>query len=51
MGGEALGPVNAPCPSVGDCQDREVGVGQLMNRGMGEMIGGFGGESKKGDSI
>jgi hypothetical protein len=29
MGGEALGPVMmAQCPSVGECQDREVGVGK-----------------------
>jgi hypothetical protein len=26
MGGEALVPVKAPCPSVGECQGREVGV-------------------------
>jgi len=25
MGGEALGPVKAPCSSVGGCQGREVG--------------------------
>jgi hypothetical protein len=28
MGGEAFGPVKARCPSVGECQDREVGVGE-----------------------
>jgi hypothetical protein len=27
MGGEALGPVKAQCPSVGGCQGGEVGVG------------------------
>ena len=27
MGGEALGPVKAPCLSVGECQSSEVGVG------------------------
>jgi hypothetical protein len=27
MGGEVLGPVKAQCPSVGECQGREVGVG------------------------
>ena len=31
MGGEALGPVKARCPSVGECQEREVGVGELVN--------------------
>ena len=25
--GEALGPVKAQCPTVGECQDREAGVG------------------------
>jgi len=24
VGGEVLGPVKAPCPSVGKCQGREV---------------------------
>jgi hypothetical protein len=27
MGGEALGPVKAQCPSVGECVGRGVGVG------------------------
>jgi hypothetical protein len=27
MGGEALGPVKAPCPSVGECEGGEAGVG------------------------
>ena len=43
MGGEALGPVKALCPSIGECQGREVGVGGWMEahphrnkrRGMG----------------
>jgi hypothetical protein len=29
VGGEALGPVKAQCPSIGEFQDREVGVGEL----------------------
>jgi hypothetical protein len=33
MGVEVLGPVKAPCPTVGECQDREVGVGVLVSRG------------------
>ena len=41
MGGEALGPVKAQCPSVGECQDREVGMGGLVSRGKGDGIGGF----------
>jgi hypothetical protein len=27
MGREAIGPVKALCPSVGECQGREAGVG------------------------
>ena len=41
MGGEALGPVKALCPSIGECQCHEVGVGGLVSRGRGEGIGGF----------
>jgi hypothetical protein len=37
MGGEALGPVKAQCPSVGECQDQEAGVGGL---GVGMRGGG-----------
>jgi hypothetical protein len=38
MGGEALGPEKAPCSSVGECQDREVGE---QGGGGGDGIGGF----------
>jgi hypothetical protein len=46
MGRETLGPVKALCPSVGECQDKEAGVGGLVSRvweeiGMGDEIGGF----------
>ena len=42
MGGEALGLVKVLCLSIGECQDQEVGVGELGSRaGLG--IGGFGG--------
>jgi hypothetical protein len=41
MGGEAPGPLKPQCPSVGECQDREVGVGGLVSRGRGYGIGGF----------
>jgi hypothetical protein len=51
MGGEALGPVKARCPTVGECQDEEAGVGELVRKGRGKDIGGSGGESRKGDSI
>jgi hypothetical protein len=36
MGGEALGPVKVLCPSVGECQDQEAGVGGLISRGRGK---------------
>jgi hypothetical protein len=41
MGGEALGPVKALCPSVGECQGQEVGVGGLVCRGRVRGIRGF----------
>jgi hypothetical protein len=41
MGGEALGPVKLLCPSIGECQDQEVGVGGLGSREKGEEIGDF----------
>ena len=41
MGGEILGPEKARFPSVRECQDREVGVGGLVSREMGDEIGGF----------
>jgi hypothetical protein len=41
MGGEALGPVNVICPSIGECQDQEAGVVGLVSRGRGEGIGGI----------
>jgi hypothetical protein len=41
MRGEALGLVKVQCPSVGECQDREVGVCGLVSRGRGDGIGGF----------
>jgi hypothetical protein len=40
MGGKALGPVKTLCPSVGESQDQEAGVGGLVNRGLGEVIKG-----------
>jgi hypothetical protein len=52
MRGEALGLAKAQCSSVGDCQDREAGVGGLVSRGRADEIGGvFGGEMRKGDKI
>jgi hypothetical protein len=51
MGGEVLGLEKARRPSVGECQDREAGVGGLMRRGRGVGIGVFRGETRKGDNI
>jgi hypothetical protein len=31
----------APFPTVGKCQDREVGVGGLVSMGTGDGIGDF----------
>jgi hypothetical protein len=33
--------VKARCPSIGECQDRDVGVGKLVSRGRVDGIGGF----------
>jgi hypothetical protein len=41
MKGEAFGVVKVLCPSVGECQDREVGLGVLVSSGMGDGIGGL----------
>ena len=51
MGGEALCPVKALCPSVGECQGQKAGVGGLVSRERGEGIGGFQRGSRKGDNI
>jgi hypothetical protein len=32
MGGDTLGPVKALCPSVGECQGQEAGMGGLVSR-------------------
>jgi hypothetical protein len=41
MGGEALGPVKALCPSLWECQGQISGVSGLVSRGRGEGIGCF----------
>jgi hypothetical protein len=53
MGGEALGPVKALCPSAArGCQYREMGVCWLVSRERGDGIGFFlGGKTKKEDNI
>jgi hypothetical protein len=45
MGGKALGPVKALCPSVGECQNQEARVGELVSRWF------FGGETGKRENI
>jgi hypothetical protein len=41
MGEEALGLVKVLCPSIGECQGQEAGVGGLENRKRREGIGNF----------
>jgi hypothetical protein len=51
MGGEALGPVKVLCPSIGDCQGQEAGVGGLVIRGRGgrhRELFGRGGNQERG---
>jgi hypothetical protein len=51
MGREALGPVKALCPRVGECQGQEAGVGGLVSRWRGnKMRRGFS-EGKPGMGI
>jgi hypothetical protein len=40
MGGETLGLVKTICPSTGECQGQEAGVGGLGRRA-GDVIGDF----------
>ena len=41
IGREALGPMKVLCPSIGDCQGLNLGLGELVSRERGEGIGGF----------
>jgi hypothetical protein len=41
MRGEALGLMKAQYPSVGECQDREAGVGGLVSQWEGKELVGF----------
>jgi hypothetical protein len=41
VGGEALGTVNVLCPSIGECQSQEAGVGRLVSRGRRKVIVNF----------
>jgi hypothetical protein len=51
MGEEALSPMRAQCPSVGEYQDQEAEMGGLVSRGRGKEWGVFRGEIRKGDNI
>jgi hypothetical protein len=52
MGEEALGLVKIICPSTGECQGQEAGVGGLGSRaGGGEVYWTFREETRKGGSI
>ena len=51
VGGEALGPVKAPCPNAGKCHGQEVGEGGLVSRLSGEETGCFGGKTSNADDI
>jgi hypothetical protein len=51
MGGEALGPMKALCPTIRECRGQEEGVGGLESKGRGEGIGDFWRETRKGDNI
>jgi hypothetical protein len=56
MGGEALGPGTALCPSVGECKGREVVVGGWVEEHPHRSVGGGDGmegvlEEKSGKRI
>jgi hypothetical protein len=48
MGGESLSPVKVLCPSIGESQDQDVGVGGLGTKGRGRYRGFSGGKLVKG---
>jgi hypothetical protein len=39
------------CPSIGECQGQEAGMGGLVTRGKRERVGLFGEETRKEDNI
>ena len=51
MGGEALGPEKARFSSVGECQDREAGMGGLVSGGGGWDSGFSEGKPGKGKTF
>ena len=48
MEGEALGPVKALCPGLGECQVQEKVMGGLMSRGRGGDRGFLRGKQERG---
>jgi hypothetical protein len=48
---KALGPVKVLCPSVGECQGQEAGVGELVSRGWGEGGGFWRGNQEMGQHL
>jgi hypothetical protein len=50
VGGEALGPVKALCPSIGKCQGSGIGVGRWVRRKGRGLRWGFS-ERKPGRGI
>ena len=51
MEGEAPSLEKIICPSIGECQGHEVGVGGLRSRGKGRGQGTFRELTRKGNSI
>jgi hypothetical protein len=51
MGEEAFGSVKVLCPSIGESQGKEYGVGGLVSKGRGYGIEVLRGETKKGVNI
>ena len=51
MGEEALCPVKAVCPSMGECQGQKAEVGGLVSRGRRVGIGGGCFSMGTGDNI
>jgi hypothetical protein len=47
MRGEVFGLVKVLCPSVGECQNREAGVGGLVRSGRGSVVVRRGNEKRR----
>jgi hypothetical protein len=51
VGGEVFGPVKGLCPSIGEYQGQELGMGELVSRGRAYSEGVLVGETRKEDNI